>query len=78
VRGPSDPELKVTEVVALDLRDASAKARTGPPVDNADDYSLPVWAGVLPLHLGVGAPIPDQRCELTEPPELALYRRGHA
>ena len=78
VREPSAAELKVTEVVALDLREASAKARSGPPSDNPDDYSLPVWAGVLPLGLAVQAPIPEARCQAPEPPELAAYRRGHA
>jgi hypothetical protein len=76
VRGPSEPELKVTEVVALDLIDASAKARTGPPVDNRHDYSLPVWAGELPLGLAVGEPVADARCEAAEPAGLRGYTRA--
>jgi nitroimidazol reductase NimA-like FMN-containing flavoprotein (pyridoxamine 5'-phosphate oxidase superfamily) len=78
VRSPSPAELKVTEVVALDLREASAKARTGPPADNRDDYSLPVWAGVLPLGLTAGTPVPDERCRVPEPPGLRSYERRHA
>lgn len=78
VRAPSETELKVTEVVALDLRQASAKARSGPPVDNPDDYSLPVWAGELPLGLSVGEPVRDSRCQLSEPPGLKAYSRGYA
>ena len=78
VRGPSDPELKVTEVVALGLREASAKARSGPPADNPNDLSLPVWAGVLPLGLSVGEPVPEGRCQVPEPAGLREYRRDRA
>jgi len=78
VRGPSAPELKVTEVVALDLREASAKCRSGPPLDNPNDYALPVWAGVLPLGLSAGEPVPEERCQVPEPADLRQYRRDHA
>jgi len=78
VRAPSAPELKVTEVAALDLRVASAKARAGPPADNPNDYSLPVWAGELPLGLSTGAPVPDARCQVPTPPSLRAYSRGRA
>jgi nitroimidazol reductase NimA-like FMN-containing flavoprotein (pyridoxamine 5'-phosphate oxidase superfamily) len=78
VRGPSEPELKVTEVVALDLRQASAKTRTGPPVDNRADYSLPVWAGELPLGMAVGEPVADARCNAPEPGGLREYSRARA
>ena len=43
------------------MEEASAKIRTGPPVDDEEDYNLPVWAGVLPLRLEEKAPIPDPR-----------------
>jgi hypothetical protein len=76
VRGPSDAELKVTEVIALDLDHASAKVRTGPPVDNRVDLSLPVWAGELPLRLAVGDPVPDPACTIDEPSALRDYHRG--
>src|SRR5438270_2037225 len=69
-RGPSKPELRVTEVIALDLDQASAKVRTGPPVDNRADMSLPVWAGELPLQLVPGDPIPDAGRAVPEPPAL--------
>src|SRR5205807_10534985 len=75
-RGPSDAELKVTEVVALGLGHASAKVRTGPPVDSRADLSLPVWAGELPLRLAVGEPAPDAHCSAPEPSALREYRRG--
>lgn len=66
-RGPSASELKATEVLALSCREASAKARTGPPADAARDYALPVWAGEIPLRLTAGAPIPDERCSVAPP-----------
>jgi nitroimidazol reductase NimA-like FMN-containing flavoprotein (pyridoxamine 5'-phosphate oxidase superfamily) len=56
-RGPSAKELRATTVVAIPLEEASAKARTGPPVDDDEDLSLPIWAGVLPLALEPGEPI---------------------
>jgi uncharacterized protein len=54
VREPSPGELKATRVLALGLDEASAKLRTGPPIDDAEDLALPVWAGVLPVGLGIG------------------------
>ena len=65
VRGPSEVELKQTSVMAMDLVEVSAKVRTGPPVDDAEDYALPVWAGVVPVKLEKGEPIRD---EATAPP----------
>ncbi len=59
VRQPSPSELKATSVLSIDLSEASAKIRTGPPKDDAEDYSLPVWAGVLPLQTIAGTPMPD-------------------
>jgi hypothetical protein len=61
VRGPTDKELKATSVLEFSIEEASAKIRTGPPVDDEEDYSLPVWAGVLPLQLEAKAPVPDPR-----------------
>ena len=60
VRGPSESELRQTLVLALPLHEASAKIRTGPPVDDADDYKLPVWAGVVPMALVKGEPVEDR------------------
>jgi nitroimidazol reductase NimA-like FMN-containing flavoprotein (pyridoxamine 5'-phosphate oxidase superfamily) len=76
-RGPSAAELQVTEVIALGLEQASAKIRTGPPVDNRADLSLPVWAGELPLRVAVGEPVADPACTAPEPPSLRSYRRAH-
>jgi nitroimidazol reductase NimA-like FMN-containing flavoprotein (pyridoxamine 5'-phosphate oxidase superfamily) len=61
VRLPDRKELAATTVLALSLEEASVKVRQGPPVDDEDDYELPVWAGVLPLHVSWGAPVPDPR-----------------
>jgi nitroimidazol reductase NimA-like FMN-containing flavoprotein (pyridoxamine 5'-phosphate oxidase superfamily) len=59
IRGPSANELKATAVLALPIEEASAKMRSGPPVDDDEDLALDVWAGVLPLRTRVGAPEPD-------------------
>ncbi|MGH9185395.1 MAG: pyridoxamine 5'-phosphate oxidase family protein [Acidimicrobiales bacterium] len=61
VRPPSATELKATTVLGLPLVEASAKVRTGAPLDEEDDYDLPVWAGVLPLRMVAGQPTPDPR-----------------
>lgn len=57
VRGPNEQELKATAVLALPLKEASAKVRKGPPNDLAEDLTLPVWAGVVPMTVRVHAPI---------------------
>ncbi len=56
LRPPTRQEMKATTVLWMDLDEVSAKIRTGPPVDDEEDYALPVWAGVLPLGTMVGAP----------------------
>lgn len=58
-REPNEQELQGTTVLALPIEEASAKIRTGPPVDDAADYDLPHWAGVIPLSVQVGKPIGD-------------------
>jgi hypothetical protein len=69
-RGPNEPELEATEVIVLPIEEASAKIRTGPPVDAAEDYTLQVWAGELPLRVATGAPISDSRCSAPLPDYL--------
>jgi len=61
VRQPSEKELQATTVLAIPLKEVSAKVRTGPPIDDEEDYALPVWAGVLPLDLTPKTPLPDER-----------------
>jgi uncharacterized protein len=76
VRPPTRQELKGTNVLELPLDEASAKVRTGPPVDDEEDYALPVWAGVLPLRTVVDPPQPDPRLDpVIEPPShVARWR----
>jgi uncharacterized protein len=61
VRGPSEKELQATTVLGFLIEEISAKVRSGPPLDDANDYALAVWAGVLPLELRTCPPIPDDR-----------------
>jgi len=77
VREPNEEELIKTTVLELPLVEASAKVRTGPPLDDEEDYALPIWAGVIPLSLQAGEPIKDPRLpEGIEVPEYARnYRR---
>jgi nitroimidazol reductase NimA-like FMN-containing flavoprotein (pyridoxamine 5'-phosphate oxidase superfamily) len=77
VRPPSEDELRATMILSLPIDEASAKVRSGPPVDDEEDYAMRVWAGVLPLSLDPHAPIADPRM----PPDMAVpayarfYRR---
>jgi hypothetical protein len=59
VRPPDARELAMTAVLEVPIEEASAKIRTGPPKDDPEDLSLPVWAGVLPLETIPGVPLPD-------------------
>ena len=77
VRSPSEKELNATTVLEFSIEEASAKIRSGPPVDDEGDYSLAVWAGVLPLQLESKTPVPDPRLpEGAGVPDYVLrYRR---
>jgi len=66
-RQPNDKELKATSILKLPLTEVSAKVRIGGVEDDADDYALSVWAGVIPFRVVAGPPIRDSRCELTIP-----------
>jgi hypothetical protein len=65
-------------VVAVDVESAAAKIRTGPPIDEEEDYALPCWAGVLPLLLQPQTPVPDAllRGRPATPDYIARYGRG--
>ena len=77
VRPPTELELKGTSVLSLLISEASAKVRTGPPVDDEEDYALDVWAGVLPVSLETGNPIADPRIKagIEVPDYVQNYRR---
>ena len=61
VRVPNAKELKATSVLEFQIEEASAKIRQGPPLDDEEDYSLTMWAGIVPLKLSASAPTPDDR-----------------
>ena len=62
-RQPNESELKQTSVLRLPIEEFSAKVRTGPPIDDEEDYSFPTWAGVIPLEMRAGEPISDPRLD---------------
>lgn len=78
VRGPSEQEMKATVVLSLPLAEVSAKVRTGPPLDDEEDYDLEVWAGVIPLRVVAEAAIGDPRLppDVNVPHYASEYERG--
>jgi hypothetical protein len=80
VRSPTPQELKATSVLYLPLSEASAKVRTGPPVDDEEDYAMDTWAGVLPLRLQALEADPDPRLTpgICPPRYVTAYHRGAA
>jgi nitroimidazol reductase NimA-like FMN-containing flavoprotein (pyridoxamine 5'-phosphate oxidase superfamily) len=77
VRGPSESELRQTTVLSLPLTEASAKIRTGPPLDDEEDYELPIWAGEIPLKIDAEPPISDPKLpqDILPPAYATNYRR---
>lgn len=77
-RPPTDKELKQTAIFSLPLDEASAKVRTGPPIDPEEEWDLPIWAGEIPLRLAAGEPVDDPHLPPgLEPPAYARdYRRS--
>ena len=74
VREPTEQEMVQTTVLKLPIEEASAKIRTGPPLDDEEDYALPIWAGVVPLKLVAGEPVKDPRLTADVPvPEYAAH-----
>jgi uncharacterized protein len=76
-RQPNEQELKATSILKLPLTEVSAKVRTGGVEDDAADYALSVWAGIIPLRLTADAAIRDERCDasILTPPYAANFRR---
>jgi nitroimidazol reductase NimA-like FMN-containing flavoprotein (pyridoxamine 5'-phosphate oxidase superfamily) len=79
-RPPSAQEIAGTRVLWIPILEASAKVRTGPPVDSEEDHALSHWAGELPLRMVPGAPVPDLSlaADTPLPSSLAGYRRPRA
>jgi nitroimidazol reductase NimA-like FMN-containing flavoprotein (pyridoxamine 5'-phosphate oxidase superfamily) len=77
-RQPNEIELSATTIVALDIEQASAKIRTGPPGDDDEDYALDVWAGVLPIASHIGQPVDDPKRthDVDVPDYIARYWRN--
>ena len=63
VRWPTELELKATSVLKMPIEEASAKIRTGPPIDDEEDYAMNIWAGILPVELKTGDPVDDDRLD---------------
>ena len=61
LRAMTAKELKATTVLGMELKEVSAKVRSGPPGDDEEDYALPIWAGVVPLATAVGDAVPCPR-----------------
>jgi len=74
-RQPNERELKQTWVLRVPIEEFSAKVRTGPPVDDEEDYSFPTWAGVVPLEMKAGDPINDER--LNPARDVPAYVRNY-
>jgi nitroimidazol reductase NimA-like FMN-containing flavoprotein (pyridoxamine 5'-phosphate oxidase superfamily) len=67
VRKANEKEQRQTMVLALPIEEASAKVRTGGPIDDDEDYDLPIWAGVVPISLTYGEPVDDGRVKVRVP-----------
>ena len=74
-RQPNERELKATSVLRVPIEEFSAKVRTGPPIDDAEDYAFPTWAGVVPLEMKVGEAINDP--SLNPKQEVPRYARNY-
>jgi hypothetical protein len=77
-RAPMPAELKATKLLGMEIEEASAKVRTGPPGDDEEDYALPIWAGVVAFKTIVEAIEPDPRNieGLPVPEGISVYGVG--
>lgn len=66
-RQPNERELNATSVLRVPIEEFSAKVRTGPPIDDEEDYAFPTWAGVIPLRMSVGDAVADPRLDTPRP-----------
>ena len=76
-RPPTEKELKSTMLLRLPITEASAKVRTGWPLDDEEDYDLNIWAGVIPFTTRIGTALvdPQLRFSMAPPPYVEDYRR---
>lgn len=79
MRGIEDQELKATTLLAMEIEEASAKIRTGPPKDDEPDYALDCWAGVIPIAQVIGAAVADPllKAGVAWPEHLRLFKDGN-
>jgi nitroimidazol reductase NimA-like FMN-containing flavoprotein (pyridoxamine 5'-phosphate oxidase superfamily) len=75
-RQPNERELKATSVLRVPIEEFSAKVRTGPAIDDEEDYAFPTWAGVVPLEMKIGAPLNDARLDSKH--EVPQYVRQYS
>jgi hypothetical protein len=77
VRGANEQELRATTVLSLPIAEASAKIRTGQPIDDEEDYAVRCWAGLVPVSVKAGAAIADPKLTpgIALPAEVAAYKR---
>ncbi|MEQ8357548.1 MAG: pyridoxamine 5'-phosphate oxidase family protein [Kiloniellaceae bacterium] len=78
LKPPTMQELKATTVVSLKLQEVAAKIRSGPPIDEPEDYALDIWAGVVPMQTKIGTPQddPDLKPGIGQPENLTAIRIG--
>lgn len=71
-------EIKATSLIAMEIKEAAAKIRSGPPEDDEDDYKSPLWAGIVEINQVIGKVIPDPLLApgITEPDHLAIFKEG--
>jgi len=76
LRPNTDQEEKATMILGMPIEEASAKVRTGGPIDDEEDYALPIWAGEVPVTMSVGAPVDDPRNlpGVTPPPHVTALK----
>jgi uncharacterized protein len=73
-RQPNEKKLKATSILKLPLTEVTAKVRAGDVEDDAGDYALPVWAGVIPIRLVAGPPVRNARCDVSIPtPDYTVH-----
>jgi nitroimidazol reductase NimA-like FMN-containing flavoprotein (pyridoxamine 5'-phosphate oxidase superfamily) len=80
IRGINTQELKATTLMGMTIEEASAKLRTGGPVDDEEDYTADCWAGIIPITPLIGAPIADPRLKpgVAAAPEVGHFAEGAA